>query len=75
MWRVYPVEGYCDTRWLMGLWSTQTKVEGIVLKPAWHWGSNSIVNDSLGEPGLLSTWGSMDGDCIFSPHFVEGLLK
>jgi len=60
----------------MGLWSTQAKVESIVLKAAWHWGSDSsVVNDPLGEPvhnplhvGLLSAWGSVDGDCIFS-HF------
>jgi hypothetical protein len=32
----YPVEGSHDTHWLMGLWSTQAKVEGIVLKAAWH---------------------------------------
>jgi len=40
------------THWLMGLWSCQAKVEGIMLKDAWHWGSNSsVVNDPLGEPG------------------------
>jgi hypothetical protein len=28
------------------------KVEGIVLKAAWHWVSDSsVVNDPLGEPG------------------------
>ena len=27
----YPDEGYYDTGWVMGLWSTQDKVEGIVL--------------------------------------------
>jgi len=55
--------------WLTGPWSTQAKVEGIVLKAAWHWGSDrSVVNDPLGEPGraplyvgLPSVWGSMDG--------------
>jgi len=27
-------------------------VEGIVLKAAWHWGSDSsVINDPLGEPG------------------------
>ena len=75
MCRVYPVEGYYDTRWLTGLWSTQTKMEG---KAAWHWGSDSsIVNGLLVEPGhtplyvgLLSAWGSVDGDRIFSPHFM-----
>jgi len=66
----------------MGLWSIQAKVEGIVLKAAWHWGRDcSVVNDPLGEPGhtslhvdLLSTWGSMDSDQIFSLFFVGGLL-
>ena len=81
MWRVYPDEGCYDTRWPKGLWSTQAKVEGIV-KAAWHWGRDcSVVNDPLGEPGrtpsyvgLPSTWGSVDGDQIFSPVFVGGLL-
>ena len=72
MWRGYHVEGYCAARWLAGLGSTLAKVEGIVLKEAWHWGSNSsVVNDPLGEPGstayfagLPSAWGSVDGDCF-----------
>ena len=52
MGREHPVEGYYDTRWLTGLWSTQAKVEGIVLKAAWHWGSDSCaINDQLGETG------------------------
>jgi len=66
--------GYClkrvATTQLTGLWSTQTKVEGIVLKAALHWGRDcSVLNGPLGEPGhtllyvgLPSTWGSMDGD-------------
>jgi len=65
----------------MGLWSTQAKVEGIVLKAAWQWGSDSSVNDPLGElgctplyEGFPSTWGSVDSDCMFFPHFVRGLL-
>jgi hypothetical protein len=70
------------TRWLTGLWSTQAKVEGIVLKAAWHWGRDwSVVNDPLGEPGrtplyvgLLSTCGSVDDDQMFPPFFVGGLL-
>jgi hypothetical protein len=40
------------------------------------------VNDPLGESGrtplfvgLPSAWGSVDGDCIFSPYVVEELLK
>jgi len=53
--RGYPDKGYYDTRWLMGLWSTQAKVEGIVLKAARHWDSNSsVINDPLGEPGHSS---------------------
>ena len=52
MWRAHPDEGCYDTGWLTGLWSTQVKVEGIVLKAAWHWGRDcSVVNDPLGEPG------------------------
>ena len=79
MWMEYLVEGYHDTCWLTGLWSTQAKVEGIVLKSAWHWDRYcSVLNDPLGEPGhtplyvgLPSTWGSMDGDLIFFPFFCE----
>jgi len=82
MWRVHPVEGYNNTRWLTGLWSTQAKMEGIMLKAAWHWGGDSsAVNDRLGVPGrtplyvgLLSTCRSMDSECMFSPHFMGGLL-
>jgi hypothetical protein len=47
----YPDEGY-DRPWLTGLWSTQAKVEGIMLKAVWHWVSDcGVVNDPLGEPG------------------------
>ena len=75
MWRGYPVEGYHNTCWLTGHWSTQVKVEGIVLKAAWHWGSDgSVINDPFGEPGhtplyvgLPSMWVSMDGDYVFHP--------
>ena len=70
------------TRWLTGLWSTLAKVEGIVLKAAWHWGRDCIVlNDPLVEPGRTplyvgfpSTWNSGDGGQMFSPFFVGGLL-
>jgi len=70
------------TCWLMGLWSTQAKVEGIMPKTAWHWGSESrVINDPLGEPGrtplyvsLLSTWGSVDGDHMFSLFSWEASL-
>jgi len=57
-------------------------VEGIVPRAEWHWGSDSsVINDPLVEPGhtqlyasLPSVWGTVDGDCMFSPHFVGGLL-
>jgi hypothetical protein len=77
LWRIYLDEGYYDTRsWLTGLWSTQAKVEGIVLKAAWHWGTDSsVINDPLGEPGrtplyvgLPSVWGSVDSDLVFFPY-------
>ena len=53
-----------------------------MLKVAWHWGSDSsVVNDHLGERGctplcvsLPSTWGSVNGDHMFSPHIMGGLL-
>jgi len=61
------VEGYYDSRRLTGLWSTQTKVEGIMQKAAWRFGSNSSV---VYDP-LPYAWGSMDGDHTFSPCFVE----
>ena len=70
MCRGCPVEDYYDTRWQTGLSSTQTKVEGIVLKAAWHWGSDSsVVNDPL-----PSAWGSVDGGRIFSPISWKGSL-
>jgi hypothetical protein len=41
---------------------------------------SSVVNDSLGEPcrtplhiELPSAWGSVEGDCVFSPNYVGGL--
>jgi len=50
----YLDEGYYYTCWLTGFWSTQAKVEGIMLKAAWHWDSDcSIVNDPLGELGTI----------------------
>ena len=53
-----------------------------MLKAAWHWGSDSsVINDPLGEPGrtplyvsLLSTWGSVDGDHMFSLFSWEASL-
>jgi hypothetical protein len=51
VWRGYPVEGYYNICWLIALWSTQAKMEGIVLMAAWQWGSDSIaVNDALWDP-------------------------
>ena len=39
-----------DTCWLTGLWSTQAKVEGIVLKAAWHWGRDcSVITIPVGN--------------------------
>ena len=83
MWKSHPDEGCYDTRWLTGLWSTQAKVEGIVLKAAWHWGRDcSVVNDPLGEPdhtplyvGLLFAWASVDSYRMFFPHFLGELLN
>jgi len=44
----------------MGLWSTQTKVEGIMLRAAWHWGrDSSVIKDPVGEIG------SVDNDLMF----------
>ena len=75
------MEGYYNTRWLKGLWPTQAKVESVVLKAAWCWGSYSCVDDPLGEAGrtplyvgLPSRWGSVDGDRMFSPLSWEGSL-
>jgi hypothetical protein len=75
VWMEYPVGCCYDTRWLTGLCSTQTKVEGIVPRAAWHWDrDSSVVNDPLEEPGctplyvgLPSMWGSVDGDLMFFP--------
>ena len=77
MWKAHHDEGCYDTRRLKGLWSTEAKVEGIVLKAAWHWGRDcSVINIPRGEPGhtplyvcLPSTWGSVDGDLMFPPFF------
>ena len=47
-----------------------------MLKAAWHWVSdNSVVNDPLGEPSRSPFYvGSVDGDYMFSSHFLGGLL-
>jgi len=70
------------TCWTTGLWSTHVKVEGIVLKAAWHCGRDcSVGNDQVGEPGhtplyvgLLSLWGYVDGEQMFCPFSWEGSL-
>jgi hypothetical protein len=75
LWRVYPDGGCYDSHWLTGLWSTEAKVEGIVLRAAWHWGrDSSVVNDPLGElsrtplyVGLPAPWASVEGDLMFFP--------
>jgi hypothetical protein len=75
LWRVYPDVGCYDTPWLTGLWSTRTKVEGIVRRAAWHWGrKSSVFNYPLGEPGrtpfhvgLPSVWVSADSDLMIFP--------
>jgi hypothetical protein len=73
LWKFYPDGGCYDARWLTVLWSTQTKVEGIVTRAAWHWvGDSSVINVPLGElgrsplyVGLPSALGSVDGDYFF----------
>jgi len=82
LWRAYHEESYYDAGWLTGLWSTQAKVEDIMLNAAWHWGRDcSVLNDLLGEPGrtplyvgLPSTWSSVDGDQMFCRFSWEGSL-
>ena len=82
MWRELRAEGCYDIHWLKGFWSTPAKLEGNVLKAAWHWGRDcSVVYDALGEigrtplyVGLPSTWRSVEGDQKLSPFFVGELL-
>jgi hypothetical protein len=56
VWNLHPVEGCFDTRWLMGLWFTKAEVEGVVLKAAWHWGSDSSDVTTLTSVHLLETF-------------------
>jgi hypothetical protein len=78
VWRGYCVEGYYNTCWITELWSTQANVESIILKAAWHWDTDSsVINDPHGEPRhtllcLRSSVhvGPVNGNCIFSPHFM-----
>jgi hypothetical protein len=39
----YPDEGYYETCWIAGFWSTHIKVESIVLKAAWHWVLTTVL--------------------------------
>jgi hypothetical protein len=39
----YPDDGYYDTCRRAGLWSTQVRVEGIVLKAAWYWVVTAVL--------------------------------
>jgi len=69
VWRGYPVESYYDPHWLTRLWSTQAKVEGIVLKAAWHWG-----HDPLGEPGCTPLYVDLPWTVtVCLPFFVRWL--
>ena len=78
----YPDEGYYDTCWIAGLWSVQAKVEGIVVKTAWHGGTDcSVVNDPVGDraaPHCIrpSVHVGLRGWCTnVLLVFVGGLLK
>jgi hypothetical protein len=75
LWMVYPDGVCCFTPWLMGLWSTEAKVEGIVPRAALHWNRNSsVINYPHGElgctplyVGLPSVWCFTDSDLMFFP--------
>jgi len=78
----YHDEGYYDTCWTAGLWSTHFMAEGIVLKAAWHCGRDcSVGNDLVGEPGhtplyvgLLSPCGFRDSEHMFFLFSWKGSL-
>jgi len=58
--------GVAMTHWLLGVWSTQAKVEGIVPKAAWHWDrDSSIVNDP--------PWGTRPHPTVCRPSVSVGL--
>lgn len=79
MWKEYPVQGYFAAPCLTSLWSTQAKVEDIVLETGCRWTSDSsVVKDPLGKPGRTpfyigfpSSLGSADDDLMFYPQFGE----
>jgi len=71
VWRVHPVEGYYYTCLLTGLWSTQAKVEGSVLKATCHWGSNgSVINNALGEAGHTPLYVGLPSVWVVTVFFV-----
>jgi hypothetical protein len=63
--------------WQIGLWSTEAKMWGIVLKTGWHWGGDSsVANDPFGALGSTPShtcfppaWCSAGGDCLI-PQFL-----
>jgi len=62
----YTLMRVTTTCWLTGLWSTKAKVGGIVLKAAWHWGSDSsVVNNPL--------WGTRPHPIVRRPSVHMGL--
>jgi len=56
----------------MGFYSTQAKVEHILLKAAWHCGTYPLGEQGRTPlyVGLPFAWVSMEGDYIF-PYFVR----
>ena len=55
-----------DTRKLRGHCSTQTKVEGMVLKAAWPWDSDSrVTNDKLAELDRTPLYTFLQSACDF----------
>ena len=73
MWMGHSVDCYYYTPRQTGLWSTQVQGEVLMLKAAWHRGSNSsVVSDPFGESGrtplnvgIPSAWNSVDCVHVF----------
>jgi hypothetical protein len=59
----------------MGLWSTEAKEWGIVLRAAWHWGGDSsVINDPFRDQAYQRfppIWGSAGGDFCSSVLMEE----
>ena len=73
MFRVYAVQFCYDTRWLMGLCSTQAKMEDTVLKAAWYYGTNcegTKQHSFVCRPSVPV--GILGGECIFFPTSWNG---